>query len=103
MHLFITTTTTTKTCFELPWIVSLHFVKILVSLKLRGFIINGVPRLVLEQVFGALSQLSSLPDFTQEHFQIYLNGLGIWSLLDTLIGYSNCLIRTSLNFFLLVF
>lgn len=39
----------------------------------------------------------------QEPFQIYLSGLRIWSLLDTLIGYPICLLRTTLNFFLLFF
>lgn len=52
---------------------------------------------------GALSPLSLWPGFTQELFQIYLTGLEIWSLLDTLIGYLNSLFRTTLNFFLWVF
>ena len=39
----------------------------------------------------------------QEPLQVYLSDLGIWSLLDTLIGYPICFLRTTLNFFLLFF
>lgn len=74
--------------------------KTLVSLISKGFIISCVPKASFE-VFGVLSPLPSLPGFTQEPFQIYLTRLETWSLFDALKEYPNCLLSTTVNFFLL--
>ena len=62
----------------------LCFVKSPISLWVIGFIINGVPKAGFGiGIWGTFSTLCQV--LPQEPFQIYLSGLGIWSLSGTLI------------------